>query len=399
MTTRLGKTSGPVSAPIVIVGGGFGGLTTALELARQPDHPPLLVIDPAERFVFAPLLYEVLSGELPAWTVAPRFDALLPGRGIGWLQDRVTAVDHAARTLMTAGGQRLAWQRLVLACGAEDHDHAVPGVREHALAFRTLDDALRLRRRVDGLRESPRPLQRLAVAGAGPTGVELACKLADLLAGRAVIELLEAGPEALAGCRAFNRDRALEALARRDVRLRCGTRVRRVTAEGVDLEWQSDGQTMGESLPVDVLVWTAGSRPRPSGLADGTDPRGRLVCSATLEVEGHPGVFALGDGASVPHDPELPSSAQVAMQQGQQLAANLRRSLAGEPLEPFQWNDLGEMLSLGVGEASVTGLGLTLAGPAAQTLRRLTYLTRLPGPLPLLAAAGWLADHGPRPSR
>lgn len=126
MTTRLGKTSGSVSAPIVIVGGGFGGLTTALELARQPDHPPLLVIDPAERFVFAPLLYEVLSGELPAWTVAPRFDALLPGRGIGWLQDRVTAIDHAARTLTTAGGLRLAWQRLVLACGAEDHDHAVP---------------------------------------------------------------------------------------------------------------------------------------------------------------------------------------------------------------------------------------------------------------------------------
>jgi NADH dehydrogenase len=170
--------------------------------------------------------------------------------------------------------------------------------------------------------------------------------------------------------------------------------VQRVTAEGVDLQWTSDGQTISESLPLDTLVWTAGSRPRQVGLAVSDDPRGRLSCSATLEVEGHPGIFALGDGARVPHDPELPSSAQVAMQQAQLLAANLRRSLVGEPLAPFHWNDLGEMLSLGVGEATLTGLGLTLAGPAAQTLRRLTYLTRLPGALPLLAAADWVADRG-----
>lgn len=391
--------SGSVSAPIVIVGGGFGGLTTALELASQPDHPPLLMVEPAERFVFSPLLYEVLSGELPAWTVAPTYNSLLPGRGIGWLQDRVTAIDPATRTLSTAAGQRLEWQRLVLACGADDHDHGIPGVRDHALFFRTLDDVLRLRRRVEALRQSQRPLQRLAVVGAGPTGVELACKLADLLVGRAVVELLEAGPEALKGCRAFNRDRALEALARRDVRLRCGTRVRRVTADGVDLDWLADGQTISESLPLDALVWTAGSRPRQLGLAVTDDARGRLSCTATLQVEGHPGVFALGDGAWVPHDPELPSSAQVAMQQAKLLAANLRRSLAGEPLEPFQWNDLGEMLSLGVGEATLTGMGLTLAGPAAQTLRRLTYLTRLPGTLPLLAAADWLVDRGASTAR
>lgn len=383
-----------MSAPIVIVGGGFGGLTTALELARQPDHPPLLLVEPAERFVFSPLLYEVLSGELPSWTVAPRYDSLLPARGIGWLQDRVTAIDPLAHTISTGSGQRLEWQRLVLACGAEDHDHGIPGVRDHALFFRTLEDAVRLRHRVDELRQNQRPLQRLAVVGAGPTGVELACKLADLLAGRAVVELLEAGSEALVGCRAFNRDRALEALARRDVRLRCATRVRRVTASGVELEWTASGQTVTESLPLDALVWTAGSRPRPLGLAVGDDTRGRLSCTATLQVESHPDVFALGDGARVPHDPELPSSAQVAMQQAQLLAANLRRSLVGDPLEPFQWNDLGEMLSLGVGEATLTGMGLTLAGPAAQTLRRLTYLTRLPGTLPLRAAADWLADRG-----
>ena len=87
------------------------------------------------------------------------------------------------------------------------------------------------------------------------------------------------------------------------------------------------------------------------------------------------------------------------MQQAKLLAANLRRSLAGEPLEPFQWNDLGEMLSLGVGEATLTGMGLTLAGPAAQTLRRLTYLTRLPGTLPLLAAADWLVDRAASTAR
>jgi NADH dehydrogenase len=110
-------------------------------------------------------------------------------------------------------------------------------------------------------------------------------------------------------------------------------------------------------------------------------------------------VFALGDAAGFPSpdDPtnanQLPATAQVAYQQAELLAGNLRKAQAGEPLEPFHWNDLGEMLGLGIGQASITGMGLTLAGPAAHQIRRLGYLARLPGlGHQLKVAAGWLAD-------
>jgi NADH dehydrogenase len=89
------------------------------------------------------------------------------------------------------------------------------------------------------------------------------------------------------------------------------------------------------------------------------------------------------------------ATAQVAFQQADRLAANLLLSLAGEPLQPFRWKDLGEMISLGVGEASLTGMGLTLAGPAAYRIRQVAYLSRLPGlPHQLRVAAGWLSDLG-----
>ena len=82
-----------MTSPIVIVGGGFAGLYTALELARRPGHPPLLLVEPRDRFVFLPFLYERLSGELPLWQMAPRYDALLAGHGIGWQRSRVAAVE------------------------------------------------------------------------------------------------------------------------------------------------------------------------------------------------------------------------------------------------------------------------------------------------------------------
>lgn len=374
-------------APVVIIGGGFGGLYTALELARRPGHPPLLLLEPRDRFVFLPFLYELLSQELPLWQIAPRYDALLAGYGIGWLRDRVVALDPDQHKISTQAGQTISYSRLVLAWGAELHSCGVPGVFEHAQGFRSLADVERLQALVQRLKAAPRPLQRLVVVGAGPAGVELACKLADLLQGAALVELLERGPIALPQARSFNREQALLALQRKDVRLRCHCQVQAVTAEGLIL-----GQ--GEQLAAAGVIWTAGQRSQPPlGISPGAVP-----CKATLEVEGLEDVFAVGDGAAVAHEPPLPATAQVAFQQAPLLASNLLHSLAGEPLENFQWKDLGEMLSLGIAEASLTGLGFTLAGPAAQQLRRWSYLTRLPGnSLPLKVAANWLGDWSANP--
>jgi NADH dehydrogenase len=133
----------------------------------------------------------------------------------------------------------------------------------------------------------------------------------------------------------------------------------------------------------------------PTPLSDGC---GRLLCDQQLRLLGRDDVFVVGDLAAVPQTPQgqglsLPTSAQVAFQQAPVVAANLLAHLEGRELQPFRWTDLGEMLSLGRGEAALTSSGITLAGPAAFQLRRLAYLTRLPGlRQQLRVAAGWLTD-------
>ena len=392
----------PKPAPVVIAGGGFGGLTTALALAAHKHHPPILLIEPQDRFLFLPLLYELLSGELRRWEVAPRYDALLAGRGVAWLRDRVARIDSAGHCLQTDSGRQIDYSRLVLATGGRSDDFGVPGVRDHALDFRSLADVERLQQLIGRLKQRQRPLQRLVVVGAGPSGVELICKLADLLEGSTILELVEQGPDLLPSARSFNRDQARSALLRRDIHLRTGTRVERL--DGTGLELVRGGLAPGgipeavqrERLAADAVIWTAGMAANLPAIspAPGSDRRGRLACGSDLRVAGLSDVFALGDAALCGEDqPPLPATAQVAYQQAQHLAANLQLSLAGQPLKPFQWNDLGEMIGLGIGQASLTGLGLTLAGPAAFQIRQLAYLARMPGlSHQLRVAAGWLAD-------
>lgn len=402
----------PAVAPVVIVGGGFGGLYTALALAARRQHPPILLIEPNDRFLFLPLLYELLSGELRSWEIAPRYDTLLAGKGVAWLQDRVVRIDTEAARVETAAGRELPYSRLVIATGAQSNSFGIPGVTEHSLGFRTLADVERLQRLIHRLKERARPLQRLAVVGAGASGVELACKLADQLQGRAIVEVIEQGPGLLPQAKAFNREQADRALQRRDVRLRTHTRVEAVEADGLALH----GPGGPEHLSVDGVIWTAGLRfqapelnPARSNAAatttatttatatpTATDRLGRLICEPTLQLCNHPHVFAVGDIAHVnieDGDRALPATAQVAFQQADCLAGNLLKSLAEEPLDPFRYQDLGEMMSLGEGEASLTGGGFTLAGAAAFQIRKLAYLTRLPGTShQLKVAAGWLAD-------
>ncbi|MFM9046129.1 MAG: NAD(P)/FAD-dependent oxidoreductase [Cyanobium sp.] len=395
---------GHVVNPVVIVGGGFGGLYTALALAAMGNHPPLLLIEPNDRFLFLPLLYELLSGELRAWEIAPRYDTLLAGAGVGWLQDRVVSIHTDDHELRTASGSQLSYSALVLATGSRENNTVVPGAAQHGLTFRSLADVARLQQVIQDLGRRESPLQRLAIVGAGPTGVELACKVADLLQGACVVELIDQGDQVLAEGKAFNREQALSALRRRDVRVRLKTRVEAVAADRLTLTLPPAAPGLPatrEDLPVRAVLWTAGLRFQPPALSPppGLGPRGGRRCHPDLRLEGHRDVFVAGDLAAVsppPAEPasQCPATAQVAFQQAPVVARNVLHALAGEPLEPFVWNDLGEMLSLGKGEASLTGGGLTLAGAPAFAIRRLAYLTRLPGlPQQLRVAAGWLADR------
>ena len=379
--------------PIVVIGGGFAGLSTALAFSRLHPRPPLVLIEPRDRFVFVPLLYELMSGELKGWEVAPDYASLLQGHGISHLQDRVSSVDFEARSITTASGRALYYSQLVMATGAQPDDFGIPGVRANALNFHTLTDLQPLQERLQELRRRPSGSSSLTIAGAGATGVELACKLVDLLNGAATVQLVELGDQILPRSKAFNREQAEKALKKRGVNIHLNTRVDSVTESSVTLI----GPQGSYQQPHDGLIWTAGSRPTIPELSPKPElHKGRLPVTESLRLKAYPDVLALGDIAVNPDADELsswPHSAQAAIQQGQFAAQELKAKLRGRDANTFVFNDLGEMLSLGIGDASITGLGLTLAGPLAFKLRRLTYLTRLPGlSLGLRAAGAWLVS-------
>ncbi len=378
---------------ICILGGGFGGLYTALELTRQPwpEPPQITLVDRQERFVFAPLLYELLTGELEDWEVAPRFQDLLPSELVQFRRGSVQSIDLKARRVLLAEGQSLEYDALVLALGGETPLQGVPGAAELAFPFRTLADVQRLRAHLQTLeaRDPAQPV-RLAIAGAGASGVELACKLADRLGSRGRICLVELGSQILPGFTPSSREAAQAALAQRRVQVELQTKVLGIEAVGENgtppFRWQRQRLTTQEVAAelVDAVLWTVGTRPA-AVIADLDLPkseRGRLQVLPTLQTPTFPEIFALGDAAAVV-DAEgrpVPATAQAAFQQAGYCAWNLWALLTQErPLLPFRYFSLGEMLSLGVDTAVVSTLaGLTLSGPLGYLARRAVYLVRLP---------------------
>ena len=379
----------PLSSPetVVVAGGGFAGLFSALAVHERLPERPVVVIEPRDRFLFQPLLYELLSGELQGWEVAPTYRQLLSSRGICWLQDSVRGIDLDNQKLTTAAGHCVDWGDLVLATGTKLNDFGVPGVREHACGFRDLNDVKRLRALVKDLKKRRPQDAAVAIVGAGPTGVELACKLADMLEGAARIHLIEMGDRILPNSASFNRERAAAALERREVCLHLNTAVTAVHADRVRFK---DGGV----LPHSGLIWSAGSSPTlPDIHPSSARPNAPLNINQDLRLLDHQRVFALGDCGRCSLEP-WPATAQVAMQQGVAVAKALEAIGHQQEPEPFQFQDRGEMLSLGIGDATLTGLGITLAGPLAFKIRRATYLTRLPGlSLGLRSAGAWLLSR------
>ncbi len=380
------RSPSSTSDAVVIVGGGFGGLFTALALQRRQPGCPIVLIEPRDRFLFQPLLYELLSDELQTWEVAPRYDQLL-NNSICWIQDTVVRIDQTSQSIELDSGDRLGWAQLVLATGSKANDFGIPGVREHSSGFRDLSDVGRLKQWLNNVLKQRDGDAGLIIVGAGPTGVELACKLADLIEGAASIRLVEMGDEILPGSTAFNREKAQAALERKGVVVQLKTSVSEVQASSAVL---ADGMVLRHA----GLIWTAGSRPSiPAISPPPVLERGRLAVNDDLRLVGSANTFGLGDISARPDSP-WPASAQVAMQQGDATAASIASLRIGEEPQPFQFEDRGEMLSLGVGDATLTGMGFTLAGPLAFQLRRATYLTRLPGlSLGLRSAGAWLLSR------
>ncbi|MGB3513697.1 MAG: NAD(P)/FAD-dependent oxidoreductase [Microcoleaceae cyanobacterium] len=370
------------SQRICILGGGFGGLYTALRLIKFPwqpsEKPEIILIDQRDRFLFAPLLYELLTGELQTWEIAPPFEELLANTDIRFCQGVVSGIDIQQQQVKLENGQEFSYDRLVLAMGGETPLEMVTGAAEYAIPFRTIDDAYSLQEKLRVLEASERDKIRIAIAGAGYSGVELACKLADRLQERGRIRLVERSDMILRTSPDFNREAASQALSERNVWIDLETEIESIEANNISLKYK--GQV--DKIPVDIVLWTVGTKVASvvQSLPVKKNQRDQIVTSTTLQVMDNPKIFALGDLADSQDadGQKVPTTAQVAIQQSDYVAWNIWASLTGRPLLSFHYQPLGEMMTLGLDNATLTSLGIKLDGQVAHLARRLVYLYRLP---------------------
>ena len=367
---------------ICILGGGFGGLYTALRLSQLPwqstQKPEIVLVDQSDRFLFSPLLYELLTGELQTWEIAPPFEELLQGTGVRFYQGLVSGIDIDQRRVNVHEGPEIPYDRLVLALGGETPLDLVPGATAYAYTFRTISDAYRLEERLRFLEESNADKIRGAIVGAGYSGVELACKLADRLGERGRFRIIEIADQILRTSPEFNREAAKKALEARGVFLDLETKVESIEQNTISLEYKNQL----DIIPVDLVIWTVGTRVAPvvKSLPLKQNQRGQISITSNLQVLDHPEIFALGDLADS-HDAEgqqVPATAQAAFQQADYTAWNIWATLTNRPLLPFHYQQLGEMMALGIDNATLTGLGIKLDGRLASVARRIAYLYRLP---------------------
>ncbi|MEO3706932.1 NAD(P)/FAD-dependent oxidoreductase [Trichormus azollae] len=367
---------------ICILGGGFGGLYTALRLSQLPwestPKPEIILVDQSDRFLFSPFLYELLTGELQAWEIAPPYQELLQGTGVRFHQAVVSEINTDKQQVQLQNGLEIVYDRLVLALGGETPLDLVPGAISYAHLFRSITDGNRLEESLRVLEASETEKIRIAIVGAGYSGVELACKLADRIGEKGRFRLIEISDQILRTSPEFNREAAKKALETRGVFIDLETKVVSIGENTISLEYKSQV----DEIPVDLVIWTVGTRVPPvvKTLPLKQNQRGQITTTSTLQVLEHPEIFALGDLADCldTEGKQVPATAQVAFQQADYTAWNIWASLTNRPLLPFRYQQLGEMMALGVDNATLTGLGIKLDGSLAYIARRLVYLYRLP---------------------
>ncbi len=367
---------------ICILGGGFAGLYTALNLSQfpwqMPNPPEIVLVDQRDRFLFAPLLYELLTGELQTWEIAPPFTELLANTNVRFQQAAVAGINLDDRIVSLHDAPDLSYTYLVLALGGETPIDIVAGANEHAIPFRTITDAYRVEERLKALEHSDADKIRVAIVGGGYSGVELACKLADRLGDRGRLRLIERGDQILKQSPDFNREAASKALSDRGVWIDLETSTTEIRAESISLDYK--GQV--DTIPVDLVLWTVGTQVAEviQTLPLKQNEQHQLVVTPTLQVIDQSKIFALGDVADCQDasGQRIPATAQAAFQQAQYAAWNIWASVSGRALLPFRYQNLGEMMTLGVDNATLTGLGVKLDGALAHVARRLAYLYRMP---------------------
>jgi NADH dehydrogenase len=391
------------NARIVIVGGGYVGMYSALRLQRKlkAGEASVTVIDPQANMTYQPFLPEAAAGSIEPRHVVVPLRKVLDRCHV--LTARVTAISRERRevTALTAAGETrtIGYDVLVVAPGSVARTLPIPGLAECGISFKTVAEAIYLRNHVlsmmDAAASTDEPERRrrfltFAVIGGGYAGVEALAELADMsrYASRYYegIErsdlrwvLVEAAgrimPEVSAPMGRYTVERLMES----GIEVFLNTRVKTMENGHMVLD-------DGTEFDTDTIVWTAGVKPNPM-LADTDLPRddkGRVLCSAELQVEGSPEVFSAGDCASVPdlskEDPEARTSpsAQHAVRQAKVLADNVLAYLRDTPTRQYKHAYVGSVASLGLYKGVAEVYGIRLRGIAAWFMHRTYHLSRMP---------------------
>lgn len=382
---------------VAVVGAGFAGLSAARRLARRGFN--VTIIDQHNYHAFQPLLYQVSTAGLnPADIAYPVRGLFQKQQNVLFKQGKVVGIDWQQREVDLEGEDPVAFDYLILAAGSATNYFGVPGAADYAFPLYTLSDSLRLRNHLLSLFEAADSIRGLVedgvlnfvVVGGGPTGIEVAGAMAELIqmvlrkdfhdldVTAARVILVERSDALLAAFSDKSQRYALEALQRRGVEVRLDTAVERITPDQVLL---SDGET----IPTRLVVWAAGVQAAGVAGAGGWQqgPGGRITVGPDLSVPGEPDVFAVGDVADIDNGTggRLPQLAQVAMQSGKFAADQIIRSHAGKPRERFRYRDKGIMATIGRHSAvAELSRGPRLSGVTAWFAWLFLHLLYLIGP-------------------
>lgn len=387
---------------IVIVGGGFAGVSVARRLERRlwPDEAEIVLLSRENYTLFTPMLPEVTSGELEVRHVVTPIREQL--RRAQFILADVEEIDVNNRTVryrhvLTNVVRAQSYDHVVLALGSSTSTFGLPGIEEYTWALKTLDDADALRNHLvwllemaDTIADEQRRARLLTVVvvGGGFTGVEAAGEINQLFRSvlrfyknlrkyRVTMILVEAGPTLLAGLPPKMGSYAQRVLERCGIKVLLGDGV--ASADECGLSLQS-----GRRIASETIIWSAGVKPAPSiaKIALPTTKRGAVKTEADMRVTAAPGVWALGDCASIPDGSGgvYPMTAQHAIREGPALADNLMAVLRRKPTKPFHYQTLGMMAALG-GRKAVAQLpgNRVITGFIAWFFWRTYYLLRLPG--------------------
>jgi NADH dehydrogenase len=395
---REAPPAGP--ARILIIGGGYVGLYTALGLERRlrEGEADVTLVNPESFMVYQPFLPEAASGSIePRHVVVPLRTVL---RRVRLVTGSVMSLDPTTKEATVAPTEGAPWElpfdQLVVALGSISRVLPVPGLAERAIGFKTVAEAISLRNqvlsRMDAAESTADPdVRRRALTflfvGGGYAGVEALAELEDLARDacryyRTVQRsdmrwvLVEAAPSILPEIGPGLARYALERLRRRAIEVFLDTRLE--SAEGGHMRLSN-----GERFDADTLVWTTGVRPHPmlARLGLPLDERGRVPVDDRLQVIGAEGAWAAGDCAAVPDLTTgglSPPTAQHALRQARRLSRNLVAALRGRPLKPFRYRNLGQLVSLGRYKGVARVPGLRLRGFPAWFLHRTYHVLRIP---------------------